>query len=726
MANRKRKGGGEGAADKPAQQRKEWVRQMKRKRHVEKTDNAYAGKIASFVKYAREAAPDTLAEDFVAGYEDIPEDEKRRRGEQSRRDYVVERVGLVDKDNLEETALLNIGNITEDIVLQWFAGFKGRGGSTPHKSVFGSAQSALVDLYKRHGETFPEEFYNGISDIRKGAKRKRAEEKVAGIVPMEEGKAAIPGHLYLELVEALLTSGEETFCHTFAVCSWVLMCRVSNVAELRGAHFTWENDSVVIALVKHKADQEGERTDPKHCYANPFNPSACVVTALAIYFAVYGPPKTKRDLVFDGGRQHDRFVEAVRRVLEKNPRLKAELERLGITPEDIAAHSFRKGGRSYAQGGTTGGPSTPSILLRGLWALEGLDKKYVRYEAAADQFIGRILAMLDINSPDFAVLCPHFDRVDEGVVAAVRECFPGAPLEFECVLVHCLASLVFQREYLRTHLSESHPLFKSVVFTQGYVDKLAHRVALAFPTDKITPTGVPPHVSIQRQLRKVEQIVEEVPTRVRAALAAEFEQRALDAGSITRANLEEMLQSMMGRLEASLKPQEPQRPLQQAEAREVDGQFQTWMVNGEMRRVPADFKFDTTLPARTLFQLYCLGDQNTHIGPYRNLETRDFISVEQKKRLSDLFALMRPVENVLKERQEWHRQPTLEQVNEMWAAAEGVIAVPGRTGKGRKRRVKQLAWSTQLREYRKRPRGAAAEGSDDDDDDDDDDDNGSD
>jgi hypothetical protein len=640
------------------------------------------------------------------GYKEVPEKVKRR--ERSRRDYVLERVAEVDKDNLEDTAVLKIDNITEDIVLQWIAGFKGRGGSTPHKSVFGSAQSALVDLYKRHGQAFP--YYGGIGDIRKGAKRKRAEEKVEGIVPMEEGKAAIPGHLYLELVETLLTSGEETFCHTFAVCSWVLMCRVSNVAELRGAHFTWENDSVVIALVKHKADQEGERTDPKHCYANPFNPSACVVTALAIYFAVYGPPKTKRDLVFDGDRQHDRFVEAVRRVLEKNPRLKAELDRLSIMPEDIAAHSFRKGGRSYAQGGTTGRPSTPSILLRGLWALEGLDKKYVRYEAAADQFIGRILAMLDINSPDFAVLCPHFDIVDESVVAATRECFPGAPVEFGCVLIHCLASLVHHREYLRAHLNENHPLFKSVVFTQGYVDKLAGRVALAFPTDKVTPTGVPPHVSIQRQLRNVERIVEEVPVRVREALAAEFEQRALDAGSITRANLEEMLQSMMGRLEASLKPQQPQQP-QQAEVRAVNGQFQTWMVNGEMRRVPTDFKFDTTLSARTLFQLYCLGDQNTHIGPYRNLETRDFTTTEQKKRLSDMFALMRPVENALKERQEWQRQPTLEQVNGMWASAEGVIAVEGRTTKGRKRRVKQLAWSTQLREYRKRPRGAAVDDS---------------
>jgi hypothetical protein len=77
---------------------------------------------------------------------------------------------------------------------------------------------------------------------------------------------------------------------------------------------------------------------------------------------------------------------------------------------------------------------------------------------------------------------------------------------------------------------------------------------------------------------------------------------------------------------------------------------------------------------------------------------------------------MRPVETALKQREQWQRQPTLEQVNQMWVAAEGVIAVEARTTKGRKRRVKQMAWSTQLREYRKRPRGAAPEGGDNDDD----------
>jgi hypothetical protein len=48
-------------------------------------------------------------------------------------------------------------------------------------------------------------------------------------------------------------------------------------------------------------------------------------------------------------------------------------------------------------------------------------------------------------------------------------------------------------------------------------------------------------------------------------------------------------------------------------------------------------------------------------------------------------------------------------VNEMWEAGAPVIAVGGSTPKGRKRRIMQLAWSTHLREYRKRPCGVVAE-----------------
>jgi hypothetical protein len=280
---------------------------------------------------------------------------------------------------------------------------------------------------------------------------------------MEEGKAAIPGHLYLELMEELMRRND-LFISVFSVCSWCLMCRVSNVADLRGAHLSWIGDSLLLSIVRHKADKEGERTDAKHCYANPFNPSACVITAIAAFFSVFGVPKNAHDAVFEGDRQHDRFVESLRRVLNACPMLKAKFQQLGITEEDIAAHSFRKGARSYAQGGTTSGPSTPSVHLRGGWALEGwnfvllfffvcfllytgMDKKYVRYEAAADQFIGRILSMLNVNSPDFAVLAPHFDCIDSDVLQAVTCCFPNAAPNLNAVLVHCLASLIFHQDY---------------------------------------------------------------------------------------------------------------------------------------------------------------------------------------------------------------------------------------------------------------------------------------
>ena len=59
--------------------------------------------------------------------------------------------------------------------------------------MYGIAQSALVNLFRRHGVELPKNVYQGIGDVRKGAQRKRAEEKVQGEVPIEEGKAAIPG-----------------------------------------------------------------------------------------------------------------------------------------------------------------------------------------------------------------------------------------------------------------------------------------------------------------------------------------------------------------------------------------------------------------------------------------------------------------------------------------------------------------------------------------------------
>jgi hypothetical protein len=258
-------------------------------------------KIVDFVSFLHQSHPNVLVKVFRGVFETLPNTARKRKNQlQNRRFFVIKRLFAVDKERLLDTTIIYTDNITKDVVLQWFAEFKGRGNTILSKSVFRIAQSTLVDLWKRHGKSFPKEFYAGVNDVKKGAQQKRAQEKVEGLVPMEKGKATVPGHLFLELAEALLKSKDDIFCHTFAICSWMLMCRVSNVADLRYTHFSWENDALMISIVRHKADKEGKRIDSKHCYANRLNSNVCIVTALCIYFAVFSVPTNTNQFLFDG------------------------------------------------------------------------------------------------------------------------------------------------------------------------------------------------------------------------------------------------------------------------------------------------------------------------------------------------------------------------------------------------------------------------------------------
>lgn len=641
------------------------------------------------------------------------------KAESEQRDIVERLLETIDRNDVPGTGLIRFPNVEVDDIEEWFSEFEGRNGATPSKSVFGSAKCALQDLWKRHGEPFPDEFKESIGDMKKGAQRQRAEEKLEGLVPVEEGKAAVPGHLYRQMCRVLLVS-KEIFAHIFAVMAWSLMCRVSNVGNLRPHHIKAIGDAFPINYVKHKADADGSRTEAKHCYANPFEPATCIVVAMAVYFSCMGPPKQPGELVFEGDRQQDRFVAAIRRILEKNPELMAEMLALGLTVEDIAAHSFRKGARSFCAGGTTFGPSTPAVLYRGGWAQDGMDGKYVRYEAAADQFIGRILAMLDINSPDFAVLAPHFDVVDDSVHAAVRDAFPGALESFESVLVACLASLIYHREWFREHLPKDHPLFASPAFARGIVDHFEGRVALVFPTDTITPTGIPPTVSIQRELRETREIVQGLPGAVKNAIHEEMEQRSIDAGTLSRDAVVEILAGLEARLLNSLlRRVEPNVNIA------VDGDnnrdhnqpaFRLFLVRGRHRRVPEDFKFDTKISSSTLWQLYCLGNRELEIGPYRNLEGVDLVEPKQRSILSDMHALMGTVKRWLEDRNQWIQDPSAMQVEEMWTEGSRAIRIPERTAKGRKRRARQLAWRTHLNQYRQLPRANVDRSEDEEDD----------
>jgi hypothetical protein len=681
-------------------------------KHAKGTKTSYLGKQLNFALFAQESYPGVLASPFRDALNAEDEDGEAEKP----RSWFEAYFDKVSKED-NATHIFKEGAVTGTIVEEWLAGFNGRDGVAPSKSVLGGATSALNSLLSVHGFSLSKVDLDGIKDYKKGTQRERAESRQNGTLPAVEGKAALNGETYALLMRTLVINGE-TFSALFCVLAWNLMVRISNVSLLRASCMLFSNDALQIHIVKHKADQEGVRTDPKHCYANPTNFTLCTVSLLAMYFAQYGAPRNATDEIFPGDRQHDRFVESIRDTIASTDALRQMLERQGITIFAVAAHSLRKGARSFASAGTTAGPSTPTLLMRGNWKQEGMDAKYVRYENAGDQQTGRILSMLSPMTPSFGALPPHFDEVDDVVLRAVRESFGESPPQFNGILVMCLASLVYHRNSMRSLLAKNHPIFRTPPFTLGIVDQLGHRVALEFAGDTMTPTGVPPSTTIMVEVQQLKQTIASLPSLLRDTVHDEFEQRAFDAGQISRDNLSSMLVGMEERLLARLQPsQAPPAPAPALQvAQERDDGFERYLWGGAFHPVPEDFAVDTRLTADRLFRLYHLGDHEARVGPYKKIKAADVKDRQAKARVSDMHVLMGAMQSSLEKSGHWFHAPTTAEVEEMWRYGKDVIEPESKTQKGKKRRLKQMAWTTALNNYRRKLARVGVDGDDDDDD----------
>jgi len=90
-------------------------------------------------------------------------------------------------------------------------------------------------------------------------------------------------------------------------------------------------------------------------------------------------------------------------------------------------HSIRKGASSYVSGGSTCAPPQVATNLRAGWSMGGVQDTYLRYEAAGDQYVGRVVSGLPISSPKFSALPPQFDccvETADGIVQLFSQNFP--------------------------------------------------------------------------------------------------------------------------------------------------------------------------------------------------------------------------------------------------------------------------------------------------------------
>ena len=209
-----------------------------------------------------------------------------------------------------------------------------------------------------------------------------------------------------------------------------------------------------------------------------------------------------------------------------------------------------------------------------------------------------------------------------------------------------------------------------------------------------------------------------------------------DAGVPTRSVMEEIVAKQLALFRDSFAPVVAAPPAAAAPPPPAPVAVPLFVVNGRMCRAPGDFTFpsgsiffffvlsdcdvserEIQVTAERMFSLYCLGDVEKKIGPFRSFQRNDMPNKTTKKRVSDMHGLMGRLEKKLKNDGEWIDNPTVAQVNSMYELAKVVLELDEETPTGRKRRRGQLVWNTHLDLIRKSEKRREAAASSDDDDD---------
>lgn len=573
------------------------------------------------------------------------------------------------------------------------------GEEKPSKSVYDSARSALKHLFSLYGTHLGPDREVELKIFYRGLKRTIAERKASGEGRLEEGKSPLEFSLYKLVCLRLLQLGD-FFTHTYLTLTWNLACRAGNTASVKFNHIGWDEDALIIRFAHMKNDKEGINSkDPRHVYANPVIPEISFLLSLGLYFLEYGIEKDAKDL-FPGAKQKSRFEKSLKR-LWKDEFISAELGRRGVCPKQFGTHSPRKGCASLLSSGSTASPSGISVQLRVGWKLEGVQGRYIRFERAGDQYVGRVAAGLPPEHPEFALLPPFFVGLENSMLSeTIRTLWPNSPKNLERVLEFCLASVVFHRDFIRANLPENSSIFLTPIFQDRcLMETLSQKVVCrhAIPSDQLRATGIPPHISLLMQVQSVAPALESLKPAIRSDLERILEERSVAAGAVTRHGLEQLLSDVLDKAGVPEIIQSLRSPFSLNETRNrpmptSESQSRTpYFWKGKFRLVPETFSFPCGNLV-TSFTAWLVGDTLHGYPPLRLLSSQDMPNSNLARRRSEFAFVMTTLEQRLIDANKWIENPSIAQASLMAEEAVSLMNLPEKTPKGRHRRTHQLTW----------------------------------
>ena len=141
-------------------------------------------------------------------------------------------------------------------------------------------------------------------------------------------------------------------------------------------------------------------------YANPKQPYIYPILALSRY--VDCNPQVLNGIykLFESKNPHQRYIKAFQRILEDNEDM---FKSMGVEISELGSHSIRKGSALRCSTGCTVSRPMVSICLRAGWSINSVKERYIHYEKASDQFVGRTVTGLNVTSEEFGISPCYFD-----------------------------------------------------------------------------------------------------------------------------------------------------------------------------------------------------------------------------------------------------------------------------------------------------------------------------
>eukprot|EP00960_Hanusia_phi_P070327 767283-Hanusia_phi.AAC.2 len=347
----------------------------------------------------------------------------------------------------------------------------------------------------------PQEFEKNLAKIYKGLKKRLNERTSMNNQAMvATGKEPLPFRVYNELAKLMLKKLDREFVwgRTFMILGWNLMARSSNTSALLYDHMKYRGDALQFFVIHQKNDRAGggKKRDPKHVYANPKNPEICPILAL--------------------GKHHSDASQRVQLMNASDNRRRSVLV--------LIATSANKSVTSHT---------------------DSTQETFLRYDYAADQFVGRVVSGLPLHSPEFAMMPPCFTCPDDEsrskVDSIMETLFPNVSDQLRHIAEQGTASVIFHYDYLKRTLDAKHPVFQTELFAHPtFVETL--KMYVSMQDADVYATGIPPHVCMLREISQMKEgfVDSIVNGAVEKLLVA-------GAGRITQARVEQaVLDGMKG------------------------------------------------------------------------------------------------------------------------------------------------------------------------------------